>query len=282
MPRTPTPYPDLNAMLHGLVANIQLALGEHFVGAYLQGSFAIGDFDRDSDVDFVIVTTVDLSTEEVHSLQLLHARTFAQGGSWARRLQGSYFPRDVLRHQPRSDSRCWKRGEPCGNALVWYLDAHQSLVRSDHCNTLVVRWILRERGVILAGPALLTLIDPIPGTALRQEMLTAIRGWGQDFLAHPGFYKSHFFQTFFVLNSCRMLHDLHAGVPGSKLAGVGWAKAHLESSWGGLIDRAWAARTKPESAPRQPADPDEFQATRDFVRYVIAESRAYATAHQLA
>jgi predicted nucleotidyltransferase len=39
---------------------VQDVLGTGFVGAYLQGSFAVGDFDRHSDVDFIIVIAEEL------------------------------------------------------------------------------------------------------------------------------------------------------------------------------------------------------------------------------
>jgi hypothetical protein len=48
---TPTPYPDLNAVLQELVSTVQRALGSNFAAACLQGSFAVGDFDQHSDVD---------------------------------------------------------------------------------------------------------------------------------------------------------------------------------------------------------------------------------------
>ena len=52
LPTDPTPFSDLNAVLRELVTSAQAALGENFLAAYLQGSFAVGDFDADSDVDF--------------------------------------------------------------------------------------------------------------------------------------------------------------------------------------------------------------------------------------
>jgi|GEM_PF-3730079 len=39
------PYPDLAPVLTELVASLRRLLGDDFVGAYLQGSLAIGDFD---------------------------------------------------------------------------------------------------------------------------------------------------------------------------------------------------------------------------------------------
>src|SRR5205823_11361190 len=48
----PTSYDELNAILEALVTSVQAVLGGSFVGAYLQGSFAVGDYDEHSDVDF--------------------------------------------------------------------------------------------------------------------------------------------------------------------------------------------------------------------------------------
>ncbi len=48
MSTNPTPYPDVNAVLHRLLAEVQAVLGERFVGLYLYGSLAGGDFDPDT------------------------------------------------------------------------------------------------------------------------------------------------------------------------------------------------------------------------------------------
>jgi len=69
-----------------------------------------------------------------------------------------------------------------------------------------------------------------------------------------------------------MLHDLLNGYPGSKRAGAEWAQDNLDPSWRGLIDRTWAGRPKPEVSVRQPADPDDFAGTMQFIRYIMVES----------
>jgi hypothetical protein len=38
----PTPYPELTSVLQDFVESVQTVLGIKFVGAYLQGSFAVG------------------------------------------------------------------------------------------------------------------------------------------------------------------------------------------------------------------------------------------------
>ncbi|MCK4900171.1 MAG: DUF4111 domain-containing protein, partial [Anaerolineales bacterium] len=160
---------------------------------------------------------------------------------------------------------------------LWYLDNGAcSLIKSAHCNTIVVRWVVRENGVTLAGPPPLTLVDPIPVETLRWEIMKTITGWGQEILDDPDRFNNRFYQTFIVLSYCRMLHDLHAGFPGSKRAGAEWAKTTLDPSWSELIDRAWDGRPNPALSVRQPADPEAFDNTLKFIQYVINESKLYA------
>ena len=51
----PTPYADVNAILRELMANVQPILADRFVGMYLYGSLAAGDFSPEtSDIDFLV------------------------------------------------------------------------------------------------------------------------------------------------------------------------------------------------------------------------------------
>jgi len=260
----PTPYAELNSVLEELVVGVKAALGDAFVGAYLQGSFAVGDFDRHSDVDFIIVVSDELRDSQVDALQAMHRRIYALPSEWAQHLEGSYFPTAILRN--------FERAKP-----LWYLEhGSQSLIRSDHCNTLVVRSVIRERGVVLAGPSPATLLDAVPVEALRHEIRGVIREWGQQILDNPGPYRNRFYQSFIVLSYCRMIRDLISGCPGSKRAGAAWAKANLDQAWSALIDRAWNGRPNPAVAVREPADSADFVSTLRFVEYVMKESTRYS------
>ena len=260
----PTPYPELNQVLVELVARMQPILAEAFVGAYLQGSFALGDFDQHSDVDFIVAIEDELTAPQVAALQAMHAQVYGLESEWARHLEGSYFPRAILRDPP-------KKGE-----LLWYLDnGARMLVRSDHCNTLIVRWVARERGVTLAGLPPESLLEPVPADMLRAEIFATLNDWGREILAEPAKYNNRFYQSFIVLSYCRMLHDLRRGYPGTKREGAQWAKSALDAKWAGLIDRTWDGRPDPAQKVRQPADPQDFERTLRFVEYVMGESRRY-------
>src|SRR5881392_171455 len=92
----PTSYDELNAVLEELVTSVQAVLGGSFVGAYLQGSFAVGGYDEHSDVDFIIVIADELSDDQVTALQALHEHVYALDSEWAKHLEGSYFPLAIL------------------------------------------------------------------------------------------------------------------------------------------------------------------------------------------
>lgn len=254
----PTPYSDLNAALRLLVEDVHQVIASSLVGVYLQGSFAVGDFDVHSDCDFIVVTRRELNVTEVEALQQVHGHIYSLDNPWAKHLEGSYFPESVLRFGSASGTDLWYLGH-----------GSQSLKRSTHCNTLVVRSVVRERGVTLCGPPPRTLVDPVPVDALRKEILATIRDWGSEILNSPEQYNNRFYQSFIVLSYCRMLHDRLNGYIGSKRAGADWAKSNLDPSWAGLIDRTWEGRPDPAVSSRQLADPVDFQSTLEFVRYII-------------
>lgn len=260
----PTPFPELNEVLSEFIASIKAILQDNFVGAYLQGSLATGGFDEHSDVDYLIVINKEIAVDQLEKLQDMHERIFNLKSYWAQHLEGSYFPKDIL----------WTRTR-CKEKL-WYLDnGSRKLVQSDHCNTIVVRWLVREKGVVIEGPSPKTLIEEIDADTLRQDIYSTMHTWGKKILSDPQRYNNHFYQTFIVLSYCRMLHDLIRGTNNSKQVGADWTKKNLDPYWNGLVDRTWAGRPVPEESIKRPADPKDFADTLKFVEYIIKESEKY-------
>lgn len=252
------------------MSSVRQILRDNFVASYLQGSFAVGDFDEHSDCDFAVVINRELSGAQLHDLQVMHQRIYDLDMPWAKALEGSYFPKTILCDYGLSGSD------------LWYLDnGHSELERSNHCNKVVVKWILREKGVIVSGPKPSRLIEPIPVEVLRREMLAVIRGWGQRILADPERFNNRFYQSFIVLSYCRMLHDVHTGVVGSKRSGAEWAKNNLDQSWAGLIDRTWAGRPNPAVSIRQPADEADFNSTLELVKEVMRSANDFAATRKM-
>jgi predicted nucleotidyltransferase len=93
----PTPYPEVNDLVRKLVKKVQTILGSHLVGMFLEGSLANGDFDLDSDIDFVVVTDEAISDDLFSALQAMHERIAMLDSRWAIQLEGSYVPQAALR-----------------------------------------------------------------------------------------------------------------------------------------------------------------------------------------
>lgn len=251
--------PELAGVLQALLAGVRPILGANFVGAYLQGSFAVGDATTDSDVDFVIVVSEDVPAAWVLPLQAEHVKVYGMASNWARHLEGSYFPREWLRDL-----------DTVGKPLLYVDNGSRELERSAHDNTLVVRWVLREQGVTLAGPEPRELLGPVPAEALRRETLGTLRGWAAEILAAPETMNDGWYQPYAVLSFRRMLQTLVTGRVHSKLAGARWAKAELDGRWQGLIDRAWERHAGQWQRVGQPADRDDLQSALLFVQYALA------------
>jgi hypothetical protein len=109
---------------------------------------------------------------------------------------------------------------------------------------------------------------------LRQEIKNSMLGWEKLFTPDSP-HNNRFHQVFFVLNNCRALQDLHEGQITSKREGVMWAKHHLDAHWHALIDYCWRERQDTEINVTQPADPQAFQQTVDFIAYTTRLARDY-------
>jgi len=255
--------PELPGVLEALIAALKTVLGESLVGVYATGSLAIGDFDRDSDIDLLVVTDEELSQETVDALQARHREIHAMGVYAAQHLEVSYISRRVLGDV-----------DGVGRTPLWYLDnGSTTFERSTHDNTWVVRWTLRERGVRLLGPPPSALLEPVPRDALVAETSATMQVIADEFEKSLGgplnFWTSRFGQAFTVLTCCRMLQLLHSGAVSSKLAAVRWARQALDSQWSGFIDAAW--RNRQGANIGQPADAQMLARTPEFVQYALGE-----------
>lgn len=237
-------------MLASLLSGAQAILGEQFVGLYLYGSLASGDFDpQRSDVDFVAVSADDVPADRVPALEAMHARLAASGLKWAPKLEGAYLSRGALRrHDPA--------GAPCPQ-----INEGRFHVASVGNDWIIQREILREQGVVVAGPAPRTLIDPVQPDDLREAVRGILREWWAPMLADPAFLRRREYQAFAVLSMCRALYTLRYGTLVSKPAAARWAWAAIDAGWVALIERslAWQADD----------DGDDLRGALDLIGYTL-------------
>ncbi len=265
------PYPELRLVLEKFVGGVQGAVNANFVGVYLVGSLATGDFDHDSDIDFLVVTNEELTDAQVQSLRAMHLGLHGLGCYPAQHLEGSYIPRDLL-----------NRADCVGMRALWYIDNGSTVLeRSVHDNKWHVRWILRECAITLSGPDPKVLVQPVLPEALLREMQVSVEKLRSDFVAEigkpRGWFNTRFAQSFTVLTCCRMLHTLQSGEVRSKLSAVKWAERSLDAEWHTLIRQAWAKREGVRFGVkvRQLADTERLEETARFIAYVQDELRSH-------
>jgi len=213
---------------------------------YLSGSLALGDFSPDSsDIDFVVVTDADLLDDILPSLRAIHAHFNASGSLWATEVEATYILRDALRRYDSARARHPHIERGAGEVLDM-----------DHLDTAWVLqyYILREHGVIVAGPAPRTLIDLINPREMRRAAAARMRAWWGTMLDDPApLHRTELgYQAYAVLAMCRMLYTLDTGGVVSKSVAAHWAQWTLGERWIGLIDRALAKR--PYTRSKWPGD----------------------------
>ncbi|HVA89763.1 MAG TPA: aminoglycoside adenylyltransferase domain-containing protein [Chloroflexota bacterium] len=237
MPDHPTPHADVNLVVHEFLSDVQSILGPRFVAMYLYGSLALGDFSPpnspvlSSDIDFVVVTDAELPQALFVALHEMHARFDAGGSPWATQVEIVYIARNALR-----------RYDPDG-ALCPHIQRGETLVM----DRLDSGWIpqlhiLREHGIVLAGPDPRTLIDPFSPEDLRRAMARSINEWPARLSHEPLPLHQWGFRVFTVLTMCRMLYTLDSGAVVSKPVAARWAQQTLGERWSTLIEWALAPR----------------------------------------
>lgn len=258
-----TPFPEVNELVGALLGGVQSVLGPLFIGMYLEGSLANGGFDRDSDVDFVVVTSGEISAEVFDGLQVMHDRLADAESPWAIQFEGSYVPMQAIRrYDPAADHHPNIERGP-GECLKWLTlervwDIH--------------RHIMRERGIVLAGPPPRSLVDPVTPNHLRRAMFQLSRSWLDGLLqdAAPLAVRGH--QSYIVLSACRMLYTLDCGAVVSKRAAAAWAQRSLGSQWIDLIASALTGRGG--QYPATESSSMDVKGTLDFIRYATSVSLA--------
>ena len=259
-PISRTPYTDVNEILGLLLVNMKDILKDQFIGMYLFGSLANGGFDQHSDIDVLVVTNNEISNDIFSLLQAVHTRLAKIDSPWATQLEVSYIPKKALRRFDPADKLHPHLDRSDGENLHWM--AHES-------DWIIQRHILRERGIILEGPAPQSLIDPISVTDLQQAVADVLPLWARPILEDPLRIKNRGYQSYVVLSLCRMLYTLQCGTIISKRAAADWAQDSLSKQWTPLIARAWLGRQNAGSD----AQPEDVDGTLNLIHFTMEYSQ---------
>lgn len=222
-----TPYPAINALLYEWAEEVKRLLGQKIVGLYLSGSLAYGDFMPErSDIDLQAVVKNPLAQDELASVEQLHRQIEGRWPQWADRIECSYVPLELMREltPPVTPRPWWGLGKfypeaPPGNEWV------------------INHYLLSKHGITLAGSDFNDLIPVIGVDSVRRASARDLfQEWAPKIDDAEWLSNSHY-QSYLVLNLCRILHTVVHGEPSSKKVAGEWAKTTYPQ-WKNLIEEA--------------------------------------------
>lgn len=262
---SPTSFADVNVILDHFLTHIQALLGSHFIGLYLVGSLALGDFDPgSSDIDFVVVTDTDIGDDLFDTLQDIHAQFAASNSSWADKIEAIYVAYPALRHPVPSASHYpqIEKGTQLFKAPLESGWVFQSIT-------------IRDRGVVVAGPDPRTLVDTINPQAMHSAAAEIAGLWFEQADTDPTWrpwLRQRDAQTFVILTLCRLLYSLATGSVASKPRAAEWAQQALGEPWATLIERTLTKQHEVGNIAQ--SEEDE---TLAFIQFTLEQSKRYAT-----
>ncbi len=217
------------AVVELIRSRVLALLGDEVVGIYLFGSLATGDFDPGvSDVDLLVVTAADLTTETFSALQHLHEGLVDADPGFRDRIEVIYLGAAALRdfQTVRSPLTVISPGEPLHSVEAG--------------REWLVNWYnVRQHGRSLYGPPAAEVVPVMTVEELRAELREQLAGW-------PGRIRSNRapgFLAYAILTVCRAWHTIADGTVYSKARSASWVAAQVPE-WAGLIDAAVAVRLR--------------------------------------
>ena len=246
--------PEIKILFDFLLKQTKDLLGKNFIGLYNFGSLSSGDFNPEtSDIDFVVVTEKDLGLEFIPTLTKLLDELMLMNPTLTLKLEGSFLPKHVFKDFNQKNT-------------MYPSISVGGIVNLDHkeIEKPIQRYMLRECGYVIEGPAPETFIDQVSSDELKKASTHLLMEWWKPQIDDLHRLYQRDYQAYAVLTMCRLLYTLKTGDITSKPKAANWAKQHLDKKWGSLINRALLFNASDEFS-----DVNEIKA---FIEYTIEQS----------
>jgi len=209
----PPPNEDINKVLSALKQGIQDIFGENLVGFYLTVSLSYGDFNLDR-------------SEEIDLIKRLHVQVENENEKWSHRIECSYIPKDMLENVLPP-----KAPRPYIGESTFYPEA-------SYGNEWVINnYFLYNHGITLFGPDFKTLLNPIDIKDVQKASIRDLfKEWEPKLTDDKWLDNSHY-QSYLVLNLCRILYTVLQADATSKNVSATWVKKEFPQ-WENLIETA--------------------------------------------
>lgn len=248
-----TPYEDINEILNNLSREIKNLLGNNLMGLYLFGSLVYGDFNPESsDIDLVVITRLPIAPHELVLVKKMHHQIGEHNSKWRERLECSYTPIEMLKNiMPPKEPR------PYFGGGIFYDEA-------PYGNEWIINnYLLLESSIALLGPAFKTLCHPIDIIEVQKACIRDLFQEWEPKLRDDEWLDNSHYQSYLILNLCRILYTVFCKATASKKNSSEWVKHQFGSTWDHLIEVAqnWQyGKTMSEK-----------ENTINFIKFIIAK-----------
>lgn len=223
----PTPYEDINIVLESLLNGIQTIFGNNLVGVYITGSLSYGGFIRGrSDLDLLVVLHKPVTQEEMDLIKKMHIQIEKDNEKWKNRIECSYIPQDMLGNMlpPKSPRP--------------YIGEGRFYPKAFYGNEWIINnYLLYKHGITLFGPDFNTLLKKVDIKDVQKASIRDLFKEWEPKLKDDEWLDNPHYQSYIVLNLCRILFTVLQEKVASKNISASWVKKEFPR-WKKLIEHA--------------------------------------------
>ena len=245
----------LRPIIEALGSKLQETLGDQFVGFYIHGSIAMQAFTLDrSDIDYLVVTREEIDNAEFEQLKQMHAGIYESGLFGSKILEGSYISEQAIKKY--DPNQCVHTALRCDGVLAQ--DGHD-------VDWVIQRYVLREKGIVVSGPSLKLLIDPVSASDMQQAAYGILDNWWRPQLVNHSNLVEDEYQAYAVLTMCRAFYTIQMVDVVPKAEAANWFCTEYPE-WKGLVEKAFDWR---KGLPF-----DALDATMDLIRFTLEKTES--------
>lgn len=212
---------EVEKILIHLSNEISGILDKNLIGLYLFGSLTYGDFNPDSsDIDLVAIVDNPMNRLQIDRIKQMHIRAKNLFEKWGDRLECSYTPIDLFKKPlPPEKPRPYY-----GNG-VFYEEA-------PYGNEWIINnYLLYQHGVSLIGPNFRELFEPVDMIEVQKACIRDLFQEWEPKITEDGWLDNSHYQSYLVMNLCRILYTVMCGSAGTKRAAAAWVKNKFKLAW---------------------------------------------------
>jgi predicted nucleotidyltransferase len=224
-----TPYKDVNEILQFFTSSVTVIFKKNLTGIYLTGSLSYGAFHCDrSDIDITVILINPISRVELEAIKIFHKQIEAKFNKWAKRLECTYTPVEMLPSiLPPEKPRPWYWG---GEGILYE--------EAPYGNEWIINnYLLYNYAIPLFGPDFKELTGPIDIEEVQKACIRDLFTEWEPKIANKDWLNDSHYESYFILNLCRILYTVMCKSAGTKDTATAWAK-NKYGAWADLINSA--------------------------------------------